>query len=170
MNIYSNNFMDYWLTLFDTRGDYCELEFKISNKKVSCCYLIFMIQRNSKKYFNNIQYVEIFLIFIILEIWERRTKLKQKVNQKKRKKQRYDMYVLKIIRAIELWKGGPKKFCSLWFKLGLTTGIFINCHTPKWSHFATYCPNFDPYFPNFAPYWGAQGPPGPFLRCAYAWG
>ena len=43
----------------------------------------------------------------------------------------------------------------------------MNYRTQKRPHFETFCPHFAPYFPNFAPYWGAQGPPGPLLRCAY---
>ena len=43
----------------------------------------------------------------------------------------------------------------------------MNYHAPKRPHSATFCPHFAPNFPNFAPYWGAQGPPGPFLRCTY---
>ena len=38
-------------------------------------------------------------------------------------------------------------------------------HTLKRPHFETFSRHFAPYFPNFAPYW----PPGPLLRCAYAY-
>ena len=51
--------------------------------------------------------------------------------------------------------GGPKNFCSLWFKHGLTTGRFMNYHTQKRPNFATFSHHF-------APYWGPrQGPPWP---------
>ena len=60
------------------------------------------------------------------------------------------------------FRGVKQKFGSLWFKLDLTTGTFMNYHTPKRPNFVTFCPHF-------APYWGVGGraPPGPFLPCAY---
>ena len=78
-----------------------------------------MIQRNSKKhkYFNNIQFVEIFSIFIILEIWERRTKLKQKINQKKRKKLRYEINIM-------------RRVISLLDHINFTTSIAIQDESP----------------------------------------
>ena len=72
------------------------------------------------------------------------------------------MFVHRRNWAINL--GGPKKLCSLWFKLCLTTGIFMNYHTPKRPNFATFCLHFAPYFSNFAPYWGGRVPHGPFCQ------
>ena len=56
---------------------------------------------------------------------------------------------LRLKRNWAIKLGGPKQYCSIWSKLGLTKGIFMKDHNQK-----------------KIPFCSLQAP-GPFLRCAY---